>query len=197
MPNSLQQTIEDAFDARDSLGPHTTGAVREAVEEALVLLDRGEARVAERAGDGAWTVNEWLKKAVLLSFRLNDMVPIEGGPGGGHWWDKVPSKFKGWGERAFREAGFRAVPGSIVPPFRLRGPGRHPHAVLRQSRRLRRPRHHGRYLGHRRLLRPGRPQLPPVGRRPGSAGCSSRCRPTPSSSRMIVSLAPARRSSKG
>ena len=93
--------------------PSTTGAVREAVDEALDMLDRGDQRVAEKQ-NGKWQVNQWLKKAVLLSFRLNDMWPIAGGPGGANWWDKVPSKFEGWGENRFRAAGFRAVPGSIV-----------------------------------------------------------------------------------
>jgi 2,3,4,5-tetrahydropyridine-2-carboxylate N-succinyltransferase len=88
--------------------------VREAVETALDLLDRGQARVAERGGNGAWSVNQWLKKAVLLSFRLNDMTVIPGGPGKAVWWDKVPSKFDGWGETQFKAAGFRAVPGSVV-----------------------------------------------------------------------------------
>ena len=87
---------------------------RETIEKLSELLDKGEARVASRSGDGQWTVNQWLKKAVLLSFRLNDMSPIAGGPGGASWWDKVPSKFDGWGENRFREAGFRAVPGAIV-----------------------------------------------------------------------------------
>jgi 2,3,4,5-tetrahydropyridine-2,6-dicarboxylate N-succinyltransferase len=88
--------------------------VREAVEAALELLDSGEARVAERQPDGKWMVNQWLKQAVLLSFRLNDMSQIPGGPGQASWWDKVPSKFDGWGENRFRAAGFRAVPGSVV-----------------------------------------------------------------------------------
>jgi 2,3,4,5-tetrahydropyridine-2-carboxylate N-succinyltransferase len=110
----LESTIEAAFDARDGISPDTTGAVREAVEAALGLLDRGEAKVATRGDDGSWTVHQWLKKAVLLSFRLNDMEPIAGGPGGSTWWDKVPSKFDGWDAARFREAGFRAVPGAIV-----------------------------------------------------------------------------------
>src|SRR6186997_3437539 len=113
----LEKTINDAFDKRDSVGPATKGEIRDAVEAALDLLDRGEARVAEKPADnanGSWQVNQWLKKAVLLSFRLNDMEPISGGPGGASWWDKVPSKFEGWGENRFRAAGFRAVPGSIV-----------------------------------------------------------------------------------
>ncbi|HET6523286.1 2,3,4,5-tetrahydropyridine-2,6-dicarboxylate N-succinyltransferase [Sphingopyxis sp.] len=114
MTTDLQSTIEAAWDARDTLGLTTTGAVREAVESALAGLDDGSYRVAERDAGGTWQVNQWLKKAVLLSFRLNDMEIIEGGAGGATWWDKVPSKFAGWGENRFRDAGFRAVPGSIV-----------------------------------------------------------------------------------
>lgn len=110
----LEQVIEAAFEDRDNVNYETRGAVREAVETALNLLDSGEARVASRGEDGNWTVHQWLKKAVLLSFRLNDMTVIEGGNGNATWWDKVPSKFDGWGESEFRAAGFRAVPGSIV-----------------------------------------------------------------------------------
>lgn len=112
--SDLSQTIDAAFDARDDVNLSTQGAVRDGVNEALNLLDSGQARVAEKGTDGNWTVNQWLKKAVLLSFRLNDMEMIPGGPGGSHWWDKVPSKFAGWDEAKFREAGFRAVPGAIV-----------------------------------------------------------------------------------
>jgi len=108
----LQTTIDAAWEDRANLGFGTEGAVREAVAEALNLLDRGEARVAEPI-EGGWQVNQWLKKAVLLSFRLNDNVVMQG-PGGANWFDKVPSKFANWGEDAFRQAGFRAVPGSIV-----------------------------------------------------------------------------------
>ncbi|RED38347.1 2,3,4,5-tetrahydropyridine-2,6-dicarboxylate N-succinyltransferase [Rhodopseudomonas thermotolerans] len=111
---ALESTINAAFEARDTVTPATQGEVREAVNDALDLLDQGKVRVAQRDESGAWTVNQWLKKAVLLSFRLNDMGVIEGGPGGANWWDKVPSKFEGWGENRFREAGFRAVPGAIV-----------------------------------------------------------------------------------
>ncbi|BBB13856.1 2,3,4,5-tetrahydropyridine-2,6-dicarboxylate N-succinyltransferase [Sphingopyxis sp. FD7] len=114
MTTDLQSTIEAAWEARDTLGLTTTGVVREAVDTAIAGLDDGRFRVAERAEDGRWQVNQWLKKAVLLSFRLNDMAIIEGGAGGATWWDKVPSKFAGWGENRFRDAGFRAVPGSIV-----------------------------------------------------------------------------------
>lgn len=112
--SNLAQTIEAAFEARDTISITTTGAVREAVDEALDLLDSGQARVAEKNADGEWHVNQWLKKAVLLSFRLNDMEMISGGPGGAPWWDKVPSKFDGWSSNKFRDAGFRAVPGAIV-----------------------------------------------------------------------------------
>jgi 2,3,4,5-tetrahydropyridine-2-carboxylate N-succinyltransferase len=114
MTTDLISTIEAAWDDRDALGLTTTGAVREAVVTALAGLDDGSYRVAERDAGGTWQVNQWLKKAVLLSFRLNDMELIEGGPGGARWWDKVPSKFAGWGENRFRDAGFRAVPGAIV-----------------------------------------------------------------------------------
>ena len=109
----LAKTIDDAFEARAEINFHTQGAVREAVGEALRLLDKGELRVAEKV-DGAWQVNQWLKKAVLLSFRLNDNKLVEGAPGGSHYWDKVPTKFEGWSENRFREAGFRAVPGAVV-----------------------------------------------------------------------------------
>ncbi|KAA0699339.1 2,3,4,5-tetrahydropyridine-2,6-dicarboxylate N-succinyltransferase [Neorhizobium sp. P12A] len=111
---SLEKTIEAAFDNRDNVNTSTRGEIRDAVEAALELLDGGKARVAERGSDGNWTVNQWLKKAVLLSFRLNDMAIVDGGPGGSTWWDKVPSKFEGWGENRFREAGFRAVPNAVV-----------------------------------------------------------------------------------
>src|SRR5215471_5332456 len=113
-PSALQSTIERAFDARETVSTTTRGEIRDAVERALELLDKGEARVAERDASGKWKVHQWLKKAVLLSFRLNDMGMIPGGPGKAAWWDKVPSKFEGWGENRFRDAGFRAVPGAIV-----------------------------------------------------------------------------------
>jgi 2,3,4,5-tetrahydropyridine-2-carboxylate N-succinyltransferase len=119
----LAKTIDSAFDRREELGPATKGAVREAVEQALDLLDRGAARVAERASDGSWRVNQWLKKAVLLSFRLNDMREIPGGPGQAVWWDKVPSKFDRWDEKRFRAAGFRAVPGCVVRHSAYIAPG--------------------------------------------------------------------------
>lgn len=109
----LQTTIEQAWEAREQVNGKTTGLVRDAVETALGLLDKGQERVAEKKGDG-WVVNQWLKKAVLLSFRLNDMEPISGAPGNSSWWDKVPSKFSGMSASNFQAAGFRAVPGSIV-----------------------------------------------------------------------------------
>jgi 2,3,4,5-tetrahydropyridine-2-carboxylate N-succinyltransferase len=111
--NDLSVAIEAAWEAREGLSVNTKGAHRDAVETALNELDNGTLRAAEKI-DGAWKANEWVKKAILLSFRLNDMEIIEGGPGGAVWWDKVPSKFKGWDEARFRAAGFRAVPGAIV-----------------------------------------------------------------------------------
>ncbi len=119
----LAKTIDDAFEGRDRITPKTRGAVRKAVDSALELLDSGKARVAERRADGTWQVNQWLKKAVLLSFRLNDMSVIAGGPGKAVWWDKVDSKFKGWSAARFRKAGFRAVPGSVVRHSAFIAPG--------------------------------------------------------------------------
>ena len=114
----LQTLIADAFEDRARINSQTTGDVRNGVEKALDLLNSGKARVAEKipgaTGPNSWKVNQWLKKAVLLSFRLNDNKIIEGGPGGATWWDKIPSKFAGWNEIRFREAGLRAVPGAIV-----------------------------------------------------------------------------------
>ena len=110
---ALEATINAAWEDREALTPATTGAVRDAVDAALHGLDSGAMRVAEKS-DGTWHVNQWLKKAVLLSFRLSDMAPISGAPDGANWFDKVPSKFDGWGDSQFRDAGFRAVPGSIV-----------------------------------------------------------------------------------
>jgi 2,3,4,5-tetrahydropyridine-2-carboxylate N-succinyltransferase len=112
--HDLEATIEQAWDARDGLGFATTGAVRDAVDAAIGLLDRGEARVAAPDGTGGWQVNQWLKKAVLLSFRLNDNAVIDGGSAGSPGFDKVPSKFAGWDDAAFRTAGFRVVPGAIA-----------------------------------------------------------------------------------
>jgi 2,3,4,5-tetrahydropyridine-2,6-dicarboxylate N-succinyltransferase len=119
MPDAeLAATIDAAWEDREGLTSATRGAVRDAVQAALEGLDDGRLRVAEKTAEG-WRVHQWLKKAVLLSFRLNDMVEIPGGPtdpdrGASRWWDKVPSKFAGWSSNRFREAGFRAVPGSFV-----------------------------------------------------------------------------------
>ena len=118
----LQTTIEAAWENRGEVSLATRGAVREAVTEALNLLDAGKARVAEKRADG-WHVNQWLKKAVLLSFRLNDMSLMSGGPGASGWWDKVPSKFDGWGEKEFRAGGFRAVPNCVVRRSAYIAPG--------------------------------------------------------------------------
>jgi 2,3,4,5-tetrahydropyridine-2-carboxylate N-succinyltransferase len=124
MPHTeLARTIDDAFEKRNDIGPATKGVVRDAVEAALDLLDRGAARVAEKQSDGTWRVNQWLKKAVLLSFRLNDMTVIPGGPGKAVWWDKVASKFDGWTDARFREAGFRAVPNCVVRRSAYIAPG--------------------------------------------------------------------------
>jgi 2,3,4,5-tetrahydropyridine-2-carboxylate N-succinyltransferase len=110
----LQSTIDAAWEARDRVNSATGGAVRDAIEAALEGLDSGKLRVAEKGPQG-WLVHQWLKKAVLLSFRLYDMAEIPGGPGGNApWWDKVPSKFEGWGAERFRDAGFRAVPNCVV-----------------------------------------------------------------------------------
>ena len=109
----LARIIDTAFDNRAEINPGTTGEVRDAVETALNLLDSGQARVAEKI-DGEWQVNQWLKRAVLLSFRLNDNKAMTGGAEGSTWWDKVPTKFEGWGDNQWRDAGFRAVPGAIA-----------------------------------------------------------------------------------
>jgi 2,3,4,5-tetrahydropyridine-2-carboxylate N-succinyltransferase len=119
----LETAVEAAWDDRDAINAGTKGAVREAVTETLSAMDAGSLRVAERGGDGVWSVNEWAKKAVLLSFRLNDMTPIAGGPGNATWWDKVPSKFDGWGENQWASAGFRAVPNCVVRHSAYIAPG--------------------------------------------------------------------------
>ncbi len=119
----LEAAINEAWEGRDGVSPATTGAVRAAVEAALDALDCGRLRVATHS-DGRWQVHQWLKKAVLLSFRLNDMTVIPGGPGEtASWWDKVPSKFDGWNAARFREAGFRAVPNCIVRRSAYVAPG--------------------------------------------------------------------------
>ena len=109
----LERVVDEAWEARETVSAATGGEVREAVEAVLEALDKGALRVAEKRGTD-WHVNQWAKKAVLLSFRLTDMEVIQGGNGGSTWWDKVPSKFEGWGENQWRAAGFRAVPGSVV-----------------------------------------------------------------------------------
>lgn len=129
MSTGLETIIEEAWDNRAEISTETGGAVRDAVETAITALDTGKMRVAQRAGSGDWQVNQWLKKAVLLGFRLNDMQLIEGGPHGHHWWDKVPSKFAGWSDKQFMDTGFRAVPGSIVRRGAFIAPG----AVLMPS----------------------------------------------------------------
>ena len=118
----LQSVIEGAWDQREHVTTATRGEIRDAVESALAQLDKGEARVAAKQG-GEWVVNQWLKKAVLLSFRLNDMGLIAGAPGASSWWDKVPSKFAGMSAEAFRSAGFRAVPGAVVRHSAYVAPG--------------------------------------------------------------------------
>jgi len=118
----LEAAIDSAWDARASIDTATGGEPREAVEAALDGLDAGTLRVAEKVG-GEWRVHQWLKKAVLLSFRLNDMTTIAGGPGGATWWDKVPSKFDGWGANEFAAAGLRAVPGCVVRRSAYIAPG--------------------------------------------------------------------------
>jgi 2,3,4,5-tetrahydropyridine-2-carboxylate N-succinyltransferase len=128
MNPTLQPVIDQAWEDRSAIGPETRGEVRQAVDAALAALDSGEARIAEKSGS-EWVVNQWLKKAVLLSFRLNPMEMISGGPSAGHWWDKVPSKFAGWGEKEFSAAAFRAVPGAIVRRGAYIAPG----AVLMPS----------------------------------------------------------------
>lgn len=111
---ALETAIEAAWEARDSISTSTKGEMRDAIEATLTALDSGALRVAEKRDSGDWHVNQWAKKAVLLSFRLTDMYEISGSNGGSNWWDKVPSKFQGWTEADWRKAGFRAVPGSIV-----------------------------------------------------------------------------------
>ncbi len=126
--NELEPLIDSLWEKRDTIGPNADPELRRAVGWALGMLDAGHARVAEKR-DGEWVVNQWLKKAVLLSFRLSPMEAISGGPGGAHWWDKIPSKFAGWGDKEFADAAFRAVPGAIVRRGAFIAPG----AVLMPS----------------------------------------------------------------
>ncbi len=124
---ALETIIDAAFEDRANINAQTHGDIRRAVEATLHLLDEGKLRVADKSpgatGPGSWTVHQWLKKAVLLSFRLNDMVAIPGGPGGGAWWDKVPSKFAGWGPEQHAAAGFRSVPNCVVRRSAYIAPG--------------------------------------------------------------------------
>jgi 2,3,4,5-tetrahydropyridine-2-carboxylate N-succinyltransferase len=120
---ALETAIEAAWEERDEISPNTKGETREAIEDTLNALDGGTLRVAERQASGAWHVNQWAKKAVLLGFRIKDMEPQEGGPQGSSWWDKVDSKFKGWGDNQWRAAGFRAVPNCIVRKSAFIAPG--------------------------------------------------------------------------
>ncbi len=110
---NLEVTINQAWEKRSEISAATQGEVRDAVSRALNELDAGRLRVAEKA-NGTWQVHQWLKKAVLLSFRLNDAALMTGGAGSSSWWDKVPSKFSGWDDGAFSAAGFRAVPNCVV-----------------------------------------------------------------------------------
>ena len=115
----IKSIIERVFDNNEDINPNTTGEIKQAIDLALNYLDKGKLRVADPIGDSQWKVNQWLKKAVLLSFKINDMDIISGGPqsvnnGPANWWDKVPSKFSGWGKEEFKTAGFRAVPGCVV-----------------------------------------------------------------------------------
>ena len=118
----LKSFIDGAFDHASEITPDSKGVVRDAVEEVLNLLDKGELRVAEKVG-GEWIVHQWLKKAILLSFRLNDPHRIDGGPDDSSWWDKVPIKFEKWKSKDFKEAGFRAVPGAVVRHSAYIAPG--------------------------------------------------------------------------
>ncbi|MFC6641553.1 MULTISPECIES: 2,3,4,5-tetrahydropyridine-2,6-dicarboxylate N-succinyltransferase [Sulfitobacter] len=119
----LETAIEAAWDTRDQITSATTGETRDAIEETLNALDSGKLRVAEKQDDGQWHVNQWAKKAVLLGFRIKDMEHQEGGPQGAGWWDKVDSKFKGWGDAEWKEAGFRAVPNCVARRSAYIAPG--------------------------------------------------------------------------
>ena len=119
----LEGEIEAAWSVRESISSKTKGKVRDAIEETLEALDKGKLRVAEKTKDNVWQVNQWAKKAVLLGFRIKDMETQSGGPQASGWWDKVDSKFKGWGEEAWKKAGFRAVPNSVVRKSAYIAPG--------------------------------------------------------------------------
>ena len=120
---ALEKAIEAAWEIRDSITSATKGEARDAIEATLAALDQGKLRVAEKRADNSWHVNQWAKKAVLLGFRIKDMEIHEGGPQGGTWWDKVDSKFKGWGEAEWKTAGFRAVPNCVVRKSAYIAPG--------------------------------------------------------------------------
>ena len=170
----MEAIINDAWENRAELGFDTTGEVRDAVEQALADLDAGRSRVAEKVG-GEWHVHQWLKKAVLLSFVLNDMRPVPGGPDTGDWWDKVASKFRGWDEATFRAAGFRAVPTATVRHSAYIAPS----VVLMPSFV-----NVGAYvvaarwwtLGPRSALVPRSARTATFRAAPASAACSNRCR---------------------
>ena len=198
--DQLAGTIKEAFERRSEIGPGTKGALRDAVEHALDLLDRGAARVAERKPDGAWHVNQWLKKAVLLSFRLADMSVVRFGEDAGarsRAWDKVPLKYDRWGREQFEEAQFRAVPGAIV----RRSAYIAPNVVLMPCFV-----NLGAYVDSGTMVDTWATvgSCAQIGRDchiSGGAGIGgvswSRCRPARSSSRTIVSSAPAPRWPKG
>ena len=119
----LESEIEAAWSVRDTINPSTKGRVRDAIEETLEALDKGNLRVAEKTNDNVWQVNQWAKKAVLLGFRIKDMEVQSGGPQSSGWWDKVDSKFKGWNDEAWKKAGFRAVPNCVVRKSAYIAPG--------------------------------------------------------------------------
>ena len=176
MTAELQQVIDAAWEERDASARHRARSATRSRRRSG-LLDSGEARVAEK-GAGGWTVNQWLKKAVLLSFRLNPMEAIPGGPGGARLVGQgAVASSLGWGAAAFDAAGFRAVPGRDRPPRRLHRPQRGADAELRQYRRLCRRGDDGRHLGDGRQLRPDRRATSTFPAAPASAACSSRCRP--------------------
>ena len=160
--NDTQTIIVEAFERRAEITPRNVETlVRDAVQDTIERLDRGEIRVAERR-DGAWVVNDWIKKAVLLSFRIEDNAFIKGGFT--NYYDKVPSKYAEYNAREFREGGVRVVPPAAARRGSVHSPLLRPDAVLRQHRGLCGLRHHGGHLGHRGLLRPDRQERPPLGR---------------------------------
>lgn len=194
MTQALETAIEAAWGARADIDSATTGFVREAVEETLAQLDSGALRVAEKRGTD-WHVNQWAKKAVLLSFRLNDMEQMSGGPQGSNWWDKVPTKFEGWGDNQWRAAGFRAVPGAIVRRSAFIGKG----AVLMPSFV-----NLGAHVGEGTMVDTWATvgSCAQIGKNVhlsggvGIGGVLNPCRPAPPSSRTTASSAPGQRWSK-